>query len=441
MKQKSLLIIEDNRSLSIAISALAERCYLHPVAVPTLARARQALSQQNSAGAAAFDVVLLDIGLPDGNGLDLLKKQEIPAETHIAVISAHGDIETAIAARKLGATHFFNKPINFESLEKFLTEYSQDNTSSKSSRQTPAGKQDEISTPPLIGASANMRPVFQHIAQACTTTDPVVLRGEIGTGKSHVAKLIQANTTPHQNSTFIATAQTKPEDLTTHLIQNPKSTLLLKNLTHLSPLCQQQLLVILDNLQDQAPRLLVTVDDEGLHQHSLANRLLPDLYYRLQVLEIRLPPLRERSDDIPALISYFLGELDSSHTRQLSPELITTLQQYPWPGNLHELRNLISYLLLTHTDSKVLYPHHLPAHFFNQLPHAPKDSLDSALTSWVSQKLDASEPQPTYKELHNKLEGILLNILMERFDHKPSHLAKTLQMNRSTLRKKLSGID
>ena len=441
MKPKSLLIIEDNRSLSIAISALAERCDLHPTAAPTLARARQALHKKQSIDDSAFDFILLDIGLPDGNGLDLLEEQIISPKTHLAVISAHGDIDNAIAARKLGAAHFFNKPVNFESLEKFLTEYSKDSSDRESSENKQPKKRDTQPAPPLIGASAKMRSVFQHIAQACATTDPVILRGEIGTGKSHIAHLIQANSSPLLSSTFIATPQTKPEDLTTHLIQNPKSTLLLKNLTHLSTPCQQQLLITLDNLQDHAPRLLITVDDEGLHQHSLANRILPDLYYRLQVLEIHLPPLKERSDDIPALTSYFLGELDTTHTRELSPELIAALKLYTWPGNLRELRNLISYLVLTHTDTKILQPHHLPSHFLEQTPRSPKDHLTTTLSEWVSQKLDSPEAHITYKELHNDLEGRLLSILMERFDHKPSHLAKTLNMNRSTLRKKLGEIN
>lgn len=119
MKRKSLLIVEDNRSLSLAISAIAERCGLQPTAVPTLSRAREALR----GGVDGFDIVLLDIGLPDGHGLDLLKENLIAPSTHLAVVSAHGDIETTIDARKLGAAHFFDKPINFEALENFLTEY------------------------------------------------------------------------------------------------------------------------------------------------------------------------------------------------------------------------------------------------------------------------------------------------------------------------------
>ncbi|MCP5536348.1 MAG: sigma-54-dependent Fis family transcriptional regulator [Akkermansiaceae bacterium] len=437
MKQKTLLIIEDNRSLSIAISALAERCKLRPTTAPTLARARQAINEQHASTNQPFDFILLDIGLPDGHGLDLLKQKIIPPQTHTAIISAHGDLENAIAARKLGATHFFNKPIDFDSLEAFLTEYSQEPPTAETSGQYPSNRGNAPLSPPLIGASDNMLKVFQRIAQACTNSDPVVIRGEAGTGKSHVAQLIQAHTTPRKSALFIATPQTKPEEITTHLIQNPRSTLLIKNLARLPVASQQQLLITLDNLQGQAPRLLVTVDDDGLYQHSLSNRILPDLYYRLQVLEIHLPPLRNRPGDIPALTSYFLGELDTSRTRELSAELIATLQKYPWPGNLRELRNLVSYLVHTHTESRILQPHHLPPHFFDQQQRQPTDPLTTHLMSWVSQKLDSPEHPPSYKELHGELEGRLLHILMERFDHKQSRLANSLNMNRSTLRKKL----
>lgn len=435
MKRKSLLIVEDNRSLSLAISAMAERCGLQPTAVPTLSRAREALR----GGVDGFDIVLLDIGLPDGHGLDLLKENLIAPSTHLAVVSAHGDIETTIDARKLGAAHFFDKPINFEALENFLTEYCSLSSSTESGvAPSEAGSQTSAATP-LIGASAKMRPVFQQIAQACATSHAVVLRGEAGTGKSHIARLIQANSTPSKSSTFIATQQTDPGELADHLEGHPESILLIENLTSLSRKCHEQLLLGLDKLQDQAPRLIVTVGEEGLYEHVLSKQLLPELYYRLQVLEIHLPPLRERLDDVPALAAYFFGELDSNPTRQFSPELVSELQHYSWPGNLHELRNLISYLLVTHTESPLLQRDHLPPHILGQeeARGSKHDPFSDALSDWVSRHLDNDEELPTYKELHGKLEKQLLELLMERFDHKPSHLAKALSMNRVTLRKKL----
>lgn len=435
MKRKSLLLIEDNRSLSLAVSAIAERCGLQPTAVPTLARARDALRAPET----DFDIILLDIGLPDGHGLDLLKENLIPPSSQLAVVSAHGDIETSIAARKFGAAHFFDKPINFEALEKFLTEFNGLNAPGSSASSPSVGPGSLLSTP-LIGAAATMRPVFQQIAQACATSHAVVIRGEAGTGKTHIARLIQANTTPDSHATFVATLQTKPRELAEVLEGNPKATVLIENITVLSPECHQQILISLDSLQDQAPRMLVTVGDEGLYEHIRSNQLSPELYYRLQVLEIHLPPLRERLDDVPALAAYFSGELDSGHTRRLSPELVSELQHYMWPGNLHELRNLLSYLLVTHTESPVLHREHLPAHLLGQSDgrSSSRDSFSKALTDWVSGHLD-DEMQPTYKELHGRLERHLLEILMERFDHKPSHLAKALSMNRVTLRKKLQG--
>lgn len=440
MSQKNILIIEDNRSLSVALSALAERCHLAPEAVPTLAKARHRLAKQCRGAQPLYDFVLLDIGLPDGHGLDLLSDNSIHPDTRVAIISAHGEIENAITARKLGAAHFFDKPVDFESLENFLTEFNQGSAAGSDQGQEQQDAHATASSPPFIGASAGMRRVFQHIAQACVTRDPVVLRGQLGTGKSHAAKLIQANTTPRHCSSFISTTQSKPEDVAMHLLQNTRSTLLVENIEQLPIPCQQQLLVTMDKLQGDAPRLLATVDELGLHRHSQENRVLPELYYRLQVLEIHLPPLKERTDDIPALASYFLGATDGARSRQLSPELIVALQEYTWPGNLRELRNLMHHLVLTHAQCRVFRPAHLPRHFFEQPPSHRKDLLTATIQDWVSHKLDDAERVPTYKEIHSDLEGRLLTVLMERYGHKPSHLARMLRINRSTLRKKLNDL-
>ena len=146
--QASLLLVEDNRALSLAVSALAERCGFEVTAVPTLARAEEVIAKKE------YELVLLDIGLPDGNGLELLERGLFKKKPVVAVVSAHGEIDNAIAARKLGVVEFFDKPIDFEELERFLREHSQPEMTAVNE-----GNDVRNAATPFIGASKVMRPV------------------------------------------------------------------------------------------------------------------------------------------------------------------------------------------------------------------------------------------------------------------------------------------
>lgn len=433
MKSSRMLIVEDNRPLALAISALAERQGWVSATVPTLTRAGQELEGSE------FDLVLLDIGLPDGNSLDYLRANPGFPGVPVAIMTAHGEIENAIVARQLGVTRFFDKPIDFEELKTFLNEFSD--------RGRPAGIMSRTPVPPgpvpataLIGAAPEMRPVFQLIAQACASSVPLVVRGEIGAGKSHVVRLIQQHSIPRAGHSLQALAETDAAACHEAVIRAAGTSLVIENLPNLSRHAQTALLQALEHPEIRPVRLLATVDEEGLHARVLDESLLPELYYRLQVLEIRLPPLRERLEDLPALASYFLGELSGHHCPQLSPELIRVLRNRSWPGNLHELRNLIKFLVVSHPDLKCLTPDCLPPYFREQeeddecLMESP---FDRHLDEWLDRQFESAGVASNYKDLHASLERRLLKRLLRRHDNKPSRLAREMNINRVTLRKKL----
>jgi DNA-binding NtrC family response regulator len=202
----------------------------------------------------------------------------------------------------------------------------------------------------------------------------------------------------------------------------------------------QTLLVrMLDQAKEHAPRLIVTTDEAGLLPKVNEGTLQQELYYRLQVLEIDLPLLRERRDDIAAISDCFLGELNAAANTQITPEVLGVFASYDWPGNLRELRNAINYALVTSGGAKLITPDHIPGHLAG-IParHGEDDALALALEAWVERRM---ESEPDYKELSTSLENLLLEDLLRRFDGKPSHLASALAINRTTLRNKLRRID
>ncbi len=421
---KTLLIVEDHHALAAAIAAAAERSGLEPLLAPSLATARERLHEGPVGG------LLLDIGLPDGHGLDLVRDWSWDHKPEIAVITAHGEIENAIDARKLGIARFLDKPVDFQELQSFFDLV----TAAAESGEGQPSPDDGAS--PFVGASPAMRPVIRQISHACASDQPVVIRGATGTGKSKVARLIRQASDPGQRSQTLHASTLLDEGTLTDVFDSSRGgQLIIESIESLAPELQTLLARRLDQPDERTPRPIVTTGDEGLLPRVHDGSFQQDLYYRLQILEVVLPPLRERRADIPAISDCFLGELNAaSHTR-LDDRVLEIFSRYDWPGNLRELRNVISFALVTSGGAAVVTTDHIPEQLAG-IPahHGDDDALTLALEPWVDQQL---ETDPDYKTLSTGLENLLLRILLRRFDGKPSHLAAALGINRTTLRTKL----
>ena len=420
----SILIVEDHHALAIAIAETAERCGLQTQLAPNLARARELLHQSKFTG------MLLDIGLPDGHGLELAEKWEWPHKPEIAVITAHGEIENAIAARKMGIAHFFDKPVDFKELHAFF------HSLTVSTELLAPPKKPPSKPSAFVGGSPAMRPVFRQISHACASDQAVVIRGATGSGKSHVARLIQQSTGPLQHDHIIhASAFLGEAELIESVTRAQEKPLVIESIAALPPALQSLLAKTLDQLGNKAPRLIVTTSEEGLLKQVTDGQFDQDLYYRLQILEVTLPSLKDRIDDLPAISACFLGELDASTATRIDDSVLDIFATYDWPGNLRELRNVINYALVTSTGAPLITRQFIPEHLADIPRHHAKDhALSHAIEFWVDRKL---EEHANYKDISADLETLLLNILLKRFDGKPSHLAAALSINRSTLRKKL----
>ncbi len=446
-----ILIIEDEHAVASALGAICQRLGHEARLCSSGQRGLEELARGD------FALAILDIGLPDVSGLEVLKqiRQRAPALPSL-IITAHGNLDNAVAAKKLGAAGYLVKPLDLHEVQETIRQLA-------SAPPAPAVS-DPVSPSLIIGAAPAMQRCFVEIAHACTSDAPVLISGPTGTGKTLAARVIHTNS-PRSEAPFITLhCSALPEHLLEselfghekgaftgaltaregHLERARGGTLFLDEIADISMAIQAKLLRFVEEhtftriggREDLRVDLrLVTATNKDLREEVRAGRFREDLYYRLHVLEIGMPALRERPGDIPALAGYFLGSVADARPRQLAPATLDLLQRYAWPGNVRELRNALEHAIAVSNGGLIL-PHHLPRELREAegtLP-APADALDTALGAWLQRQLAAGS---TYREMHDALESMALQHLLAHFGGKPTVLARETKMNRVTLRKKV----
>lgn len=430
-----VLIVEDEHALALAFAAAVRQSGAASELAPTAAQARKKLRETGP-----FDAIILDIGLPDENGFAFLESLPAAIRLPVIVVTAHGEIGNTIAARKLGVREFFTKPLDFESFTTALAELL---------RESPRPAQDTgTSTDPVagentdsafIGAAPAMRAVFRQIAHTCASNEPVLVRGATGTGKTRVAHLLRQHSAKESCPLELFVAGSGP--IEGAMTRAAGGFLLIENLAALTAVDQVSLLVRMESGDCDLPRIVATCGPD-LHEAVVRGDFRPDLYYRLQVMEVRLPDLADRREDIPVLADFFAGQLSPGRIVELTSASLKVLAAHEWPGNLRELRNVISYALTAAAGAPRIDPGHLPA-YLSSASATGDDSEDSlpaeltrALRRWVATRLRAESP-PSYDDLSGPLEAALLHELLPHFDGRLARLATALQANRATLRRKL----
>ena len=308
-----------------------------------------------------------------------------------------------------------------------------------------------------------MQRVFLEIAHATTTDAPVLLSGPTGTGKTLAARVLHEHSARAEAPFVVLHCGALPEQLLEselfghekgaftgalteragHIERARGGTLFLDEIGDISPAVQAKLLRFVEERsftrvggrEDIRVELrLITATNKNLREEVRAGRFREDLFYRLHVLEIAMPALRERRSDLPALAANFLaagrGQL------ALAPETVALLSHHDWPGNLRELRNALEHAAAVCTGPMIL-PGHLPRALHEAAQTAPDldARLRGVLAEWLDTKLAA---KVDYDAIHDALEGHVLRHLLERFAGKPTILARETNMNRVTLRKKLA---
>lgn len=321
------------------------------------------------------DAVLVDIKLPDGSGMDIFKSldaQTIANRAQIILITGHASIETAIEALRLGATDYLTKPINFRRLKALLSRVPR-TMDLKEEIGVLRGELRRLGRfGQMLGTAPAMQKLYNHIARVAPTEATVLLLGESGTGKELAARTIH-DLSLRQKHPFLPLncGAISPQLIESEIFGHEKGsftgadrqhkgyferanggTLFLDEITEMPIELQVKFLRVLEtgsfmrigsNQEIETDVRVIAASNRDPEDAIADGKLRLDLYHRLNVFPLVLPPLRERESDIELLAQHFLDELNAAHgaNKMLSPEAIAALKEYHWPGNVRELRNYI----------------------------------------------------------------------------------------------------
>jgi len=424
-----------------------------------------------------YDLAVLDIKMPGMTGLDLLARfQEERAEMLVVIMTAESTMKNAVEAMKRGAYDYITKPFDLDALDAIILKASK---ASKVSDEVSLLK-DELREHyqldrNIIGNSRPMQEVYKLLGKVAPSDVTVLITGESGTGKELVARAIHFNS-PRLGKPFLALncAAIPRELLESELFGHEKGaftgaterkagkfeqanggTLFLDEIGDMPLELQAKLLRVLQEREitrtggSQTLNVdvrIVAATNQELKQKVRGKEFREDLYYRLNVVPIELPPLRDRREDIPLLVNFFIQraveELGVA-TKGCSDEALKLLQGYSWPGNVRELENTIQRAALLSPDQLLT-----PADFPVLGEGAPGDEADHSLEALIRNKLQASLAQMDVNELVNlyemvlfQMERPLIEIILDKTRGNQVRTAEILGINRNTLRKKIRTLE
>ena len=326
------------------------------------------------------DLAILDYRLPDTDGLSLLKQiRQFDPDVLVILLTAYASVETAVEAMKLGAYHFMNKPFDLEALTAIVEQALETSRLRREVRAYRTSQSREYSFDAIIGNAPSMTAVKALLARvAASPATTVLLTGESGTGKDLTAKIVHYSSErasrPFVNITCSALPETLLEsELFGHergaftdarqqkkglLEQADGGTVFLDEIGEMTSALQAKLLRFLEEKSFRrvggtsdvrVDVRVIAATNRNLEDEVRHGRFREDLFYRLNVVPLKLPPLRTHTEDIPALVSYYIGLFNrefKKNVRSASPEAMRLLDRYHWPGNVRELRNAIERAML-----------------------------------------------------------------------------------------------
>jgi len=398
-KPESILVVDDEEVMRDVLQTLLAQAG-YDVAVCESAAEALEMARRRS-----FDAAVVDVMLPDVGGLDLLEElRKLDSELVVLMVTAFASVETAIAAMKRGAFDYVTKPFKHEELLHILRNGLNQRRLQDENRNLRNALKEQGRFTEIVGKSQRMQQVFSLISQAAPSRSTILVVGESGTGKELVAKAIHANSQRSDKPFIVVNSGNLPPDLLeSNLFGHvkgaftgalyakkglfelaDKGTLFFDEIGNIPLDTQAKLLRVMQ--EREFMRLggvetikvdvrIVAATNVDLKQAVEEGRFREDLYYRLNVIAIQLPPLRARKEDIPALVAHFVEKYSKENDKSVTgvtPEALQALMDYDWPGNVRELENVIERGVVLTSDSRIereLIPDHVRSAPVFAVPH------------------------------------------------------------------------
>ncbi|HXX94663.1 MAG TPA: sigma-54 dependent transcriptional regulator [Planctomycetota bacterium] len=405
------------------------------------------------------DLVFLDVKLPGMDGLTALEEvRRLSPRSKFVVMTAHGSLDTAVRSVKLGAVEYLSKPVDLDrarSLVELSLKGAPVSREVEKLRGGPAGLSG------IIGKSAVMQEVFKKVAAVAGSDVNVLLVGESGTGKELLARAVHYNSVRTHGPFEAINCASIPETLleselfghergafTGAVRQKPGKfevagggTVFLDEIGEVALLAQVKLLRFLEERKFErvggtesvsVDVRIIAATNQNLEERVREGRFREDLYFRLNVVKIEIPPLRDRREDIPLLVAHYL---DLARGAGITPETMEVLRNHAWPGNVRELRNAIERGVVLARGGPIR-PEHLPEGILSPRPAGETD-LEAQIRALVDKLVAQGPAGELFRSIEARWEKALLRRALEMNGGNQVRTAEFLGINRMTLRKKM----
>ncbi len=465
MKAHRVLIVEDDNTLKTALFRLITKEGFQVVTATTISETQLLINSQSK-----WDLVVLDLNLPEGDSSDLIQViKRSNTETKVIVITGQPTIDSAVIATQKGADQYISKPFEVSQILNFLKKHFKHNLEEQN-QSIPSGIQKHPN--PIIGSSDQIQDVLKLVQKVSNSDSTVLITGESGTGKELIAKSIHINS-KRKNNPFVAIncGAIPMELLESELFGHVKGaftgaianrigrfemadggTLFLDEIGDMHPSLQVKLLRVLQEKSFEpvgstktinANVRVITATHVNLEKAVSEGRFREDLYYRLNVIPIHVPSLRDRVSDISILVQHFLNRFskynsNNEHLLGFSPEAMAQLQKYSWPGNIRELENLIERMSIL-KGSGIIQVDELPLKYQsptqNLQNYNSQQQINPTLTGVPNQ--DLTSENLDFNSAVDMYENQLILKALEKTGWNRNQAAILLKLNRTTLVEKI----